>query len=159
MSDASARGRSNRVKGATAERDLAKWLRPWYPDARRAVFNGWTSNGMSAADPGDIDGTSPDIWWSVKDCQQQQVDKWMSEMSIKAAGRIGLLVSKRRGRASPGSWWCWLRLSDLWLLTLPEDWKEAAAPPNGSAPVCMELQHVMPLLVAAGYVPSSAVAS
>lgn len=148
----SARGKANRAKGATAERDLAKWLRPWYADARRAVFNGWVSKDTRAADPGDIDCAGPGLYWSVKNTQVERIFPWMAELDAKSAGRVGLLVVRRKGRASPGEWWCWLRLGHLYGL-----WKDVPgwAPESPlNAPVRMELQHVMPLLVAANYAPA-----
>jgi hypothetical protein len=145
--DASARGRQNRAKGATAERELAKWLRPYWPNARRAVVNGWTSKDASAADPGDLDGTSPDIWWSVKNTQVEAITAWFAEIEKKSGGRLGLLVQKRKGHASPGEWWCWLRMCDLADLLVGACADDAFS----TVPVRMELQHLMPLLVSANY--------
>lgn len=156
--DASARGRSNRVKGATTERDVAKWLRPWFPDARRAVFNGWASKEMRAADPGDIDGTSPGLFWSVKNVQVERINPWIDELNVKADTRIGLLVVKRPGRALPAEWWCWLRLADLRSLLSGSELAEFVLPELevGGAPVRMELRHVIPLLVANNYAKAAA---
>ena len=156
--DASARGRMSRRKGATGERDVAKWIRPWYPDARRAVFNGWTSTTGSALDPGDIDCTSPGLFWSVKNTQVEQINPWLAELSVKCGGRIGLLVVKRKGHASPGEWWCWLRAADLRSLMVGSDLGEFVLPELevGAAPVRMELQHVLPLLVGANYAKAAA---
>lgn len=144
MSDASTRGRANRLKGAKAERDVAIWLRPWYPDACRAIRNTYP-------DPGDLDCTSPGVFWSVKDCKIEQINAWMEELDHKADGRIGLLVVKRRGHASPGEWWCYLALEHLSSLLGGVDSEHLA---YQGAPVRMELRYVMPLLVLGDYAPT-----
>lgn len=142
--DASTRGRRNRANGNTAERAVAVYLRGFFPDARRAVVNGWRTADLTVVDPGDIDGTSPStLWWSVKSCQQERLNVWMAEMDAKAAGRVGLLVVRRRGYRPPG-WRVWLTLRD-WTVLL------GAAPPaafgaNDGAPVCVELADLVPLL-------------
>ncbi len=131
-------GRRNRANGAAAERQVARYLTTWWPDACRAVRN-------TTPDPGDVDCTSPSLWWSVKNCEQERLAAWMDELVAKQQGRIGLLVVRRRGVADPGRWWCWLTLRDLGVLldasaTLPvEAW---------FAPVRMELRDVIPLLLA-----------
>lgn len=149
--DASARGRMSRRKGATGEQQVARWLRPFYPDACRAVRNTYP-------DPGDIDCTSPGLFWSVKNTQAEQINPWLAELGEKCGGRIGLLVVKRKGHASPGEWWCWLRAADLRSLMVGSDLGEFVLPELqvGSAPVRMELQHVLPLLVGANYAKAAA---
>lgn len=146
--DASTRGRRNRANGASCERDVARWLRPWWPDACRAVRN-------TAPDPGDLDCTSPGLWWSVKNCQEERTNAWMAELNDKAGTpgfeRVGLLVVRRKGHASPGEWWCWLRVGDL--VHLAGDVSSLHADADES-PVRMELRHVMPLLVQANYAPT-----
>ncbi len=145
--DRSKRGRANRRNGADAERLVARWLRAHgWPDAERAEKNGWRTPGHVSSDPGDIDKTSPGLYWSVKRCERERLDAWLAELDGKAEGRIGLLVVKRSGKADPGRWWCWLRLDELVLdlLGLP-----AATIPV--FPVRMELGDVALLLVGAGY--------
>jgi hypothetical protein len=100
------RGRRNRANGAAYEVKTANYLRTWWPDACRAVRN-------TTPDPGDVDGTSPSLWWSVKNCERELINPWFEEMRVKAAGRIGLLVVRRRGYADPGGWSCWLTLGDF----------------------------------------------
>lgn len=102
----SQRNRSNRRKGADVERRLAIYLRGWWPDACRAVRN-------THPDPGDIDQTSPSLWWSVKDVADERINAWFEELDVKAADRIGLIVTRRRGYADPARWWCWMRTRDL----------------------------------------------
>jgi hypothetical protein len=140
---ASRRGKSNRRKGIDREQEVARWLRPWYPDACRAVRS-------TDPDPGDIDCTSPGLFWSVKDDAAEAITAWMAELDRKGTGRIGLLVVKRKGHASPGEWWCWMRLWQLGDLI-------GAAVVDGeavwNAPWRSELRLVMPLLVQANYAP------
>jgi hypothetical protein len=144
MSTASARGRANRRKGSDAERVLARWLRSTWPDACRAVRN-------THPDPGDIDCTGTGLFWSVKNTRAEQITKWMADLADKAAGRLGLLVVKRAGHATPGEWWCWLRLADLMHLVGA---KPLVDPSGDDWPLRMELGHVIPLLTAAGYTPA-----
>lgn len=139
--DPAVRGRRNRVKGAVCECRVAKWLRPYYPEACRAVRN-------TDPDPGDIALTHPGLFWSVKDRQVERVDVWMAELEEKRRGAVGLLVVRRKGRASPGEWWCWLRLEALLHLSGAGI---STSVLDGGVPVRMELRHVMPLLVAANY--------
>lgn len=143
--DASTRGRRNRSNGATAEREVARWLRPWWPDACRAIR-------ATFPDPGDLDCTSPGLWWSVKNVQVEQINPWMAELLEKRGNRIGLLIVRRRGHSDPGKWWAWLTFHDLTELI-------GAAPPGAyqaddDAPLRMELRHLMPLLVHANYAPT-----
>lgn len=151
--DASTRNRRNRAVGQTAERDVARYLRPWWPDARRAVVNGWKTATQVSADPGDIDGLGGGIFVSVKNTAQERTTAWLDEVDAKRDGRLGLLIVKRRGHASPGEWWCWVTLLDLWLLLLGDD-HGGVLLGDRDAPVRMELRHVMPLLVAANYAPA-----
>jgi hypothetical protein len=139
----SARNRRNRAKGNEAERAVAKWLRPWFPDCCRAVRN-------TVPDPGDLDCTGPGLYWSVKNSQREHITAWMDELRDKARDRLGLLVVRRKGRANPGEWWCWLRLVDLSELFGGVTDHEVL--PAG--PVRLELGQVMPLLVAGNYAPT-----
>ena len=150
-SEASARGKSNRMRGRETEQIVARWLRSYYPDACRAVRN-------SHPDPGDVDCTSPGLWWSIKYTQVESINTWFEEIAVKADTRIGLLVQRRSGKSDPGRWWCWLRLADLRALLSGTDLAEFVLPELtvGSAPVRLELQHVMELLVAANYAPKAA---
>lgn len=103
------RGRRNRVNGAETERAVARYLTPWWPDARRAVRS-------TDPDPGDIAETSPSLWWSVKRLKsvgEQVPAVWLAELTAKKRGAIGLLVVRRFGHADVGRWWCWISLADL----------------------------------------------
>lgn len=142
----SRRGRRNRANGHDAERRVARYLRTWWPDACRAVRN-------TTPDPGDIDATSPGLWWSVKDCQQERMATWLAELDTKAQGRLGLLVVRRRGHAWPAEWWAWLDAGYLVAIASRRDHTFESF----GWPVRAELRHVVPLLVEAGYAPSAVV--
>lgn len=141
-------GKMSRNKGAKAERDLVAYLRTvGFGGVERAVRTGYRTATRVAADPGDITGV-PGVIWSVKDCAQERLDAWLAELDAME-GRpddVRLLVHKRSGKADPARWWCWMRLDTLWLLCGRSAWR-----PGGDAPVRFELQHVIPLLRAAGY--------
>lgn len=143
---ASERGRRNRANGAVYEVKTANYLKTWWPDACRAIR-------ATSPDPGDVDGTSPSFWWSVKNVEAEQLNAWFAEMDVKAGGRIGLLVTRRRGYADPGRWWCWLTLHDLTVLL--------GAPPPGAfaaddaARVRTELGWLVPLLLSYSGAPEA----
>lgn len=151
---ASQRGSTNRRRGIQAERDVCRWLRAnGFPHAERAVRTGFRAVDRTSADPGDITGT-PFILWSIKDCAVEQIGRWFDELAAMDAGAdLGLIVHKRRGHADPARWWCWLTLGHLVQLVIPTHLPAAVlAVADGSpAPLRMELGHVVPLLVAAGY--------
>ncbi len=154
---ASVRGKSNRRKGLTAERDLCRWLRSnGFPHAERAVRTGFNGGGRKGADPGDITGT-PLILWSVKDCAVEQIGKWFDElddMSDNAAEytTVRLIVHKRRGHADPGKWHCWMSLACLVdLVGDAADSRELRVFFDSGAPVRLALADVVPLLRSAGY--------
>lgn len=148
--DASTRGRRNRANGADCERKVARYLRAWYPDAERFEKNGWRTPDHTSEDPGDIDKTSPGLWWSVKNCQEERTNAWLSEMREKQGERLGILVVRRRGHASPGEWWVWMSAFDL---------RHFLTGDFGSGyleeiPVRVELGHLMRVLVQANYAPT-----
>lgn len=140
-------GRASRDKGARFERAVATALRPWFPEARRSRDNG--SN--RTADTGDLAGTHPGLWWSLKDVKAAHGDPpaliagWLTEAAVKAAGATPLVVQKRPGHADPLRSWCWLMLDDLTWLTVRD--RSTAAP----SPVRMQLSDVLALLAYAGY--------
>lgn len=152
---ASARGRANRAKGATAERHLVAWLRGHgWPGAERAVRTGYRTTTRIGADPGDITGT-PGLVWQVKnrsDFDQPAVLAGaLAETEVQRVAEnadYGLLIQRRTGHADPGQWWAWLRLGALVSMARhepPEYWVSL------TAPVRMELWEVVPLLRGAGY--------
>jgi hypothetical protein len=141
------RGAANRRKGADAELAVVKYLRTvGFGGAERAVRTGYRTTTRTAADPGDITGT-PGVVWSIKDVATEQIAKWFDELDRMDSrpGDVRLLVHKRRGYASPDRWWCWMHLDTLMTLTAGGPWLPE------SAPVRMELGHVIPLLRACGY--------
>lgn len=113
--DASTRGRRNRAKGNTFERNVAHAMRPWFPDACRAVRN-------SNPDPGDIAETAPSLFWSLKDVREGDnsppgvIAGWYSEALRKADRRIPVIVQKRPGQADPLLSWAWICHADYQLM-------------------------------------------
>jgi len=152
---ASQRGKANRTRGHQAERDVCKYLRAnGWPHAERAVRAGFAVSSRSVADPGDITGT-PGLTWSVKDCAREYIDTWMDELDdmcdhATTVSTLGLLVVKRRGRADPGQWWCWL--ADTTLTTLADGMRGDDVHSFGfGVPIRMELRHAVMYLRGAGY--------
>lgn len=150
-------GRASRAKGGKYQRDVARAIRPWFPDAESGRVNGWRSATHVSADEGDLAKTAPGLFWSLKNVDRAATDPaslilaWMAEAREKAAGRVALLVQKRSGYADPLASWCWLRLRDLLELSFPESVPFAYLGPSGDEPVRMEFRAVLSLLAAAGY--------
>lgn len=119
-------GRANRSKGHKAERELARYLRQWWPDARRAVSAGWRTGERTSADRGDIAGT-PALCWQVKnvegmsDADIAAARRETQDQAVAAGADFGLLVQRRPGKSDPGRWWCWLELSDVICLLYDAD--------------------------------------
>lgn len=153
--DRVARGRASRRKGHDAERDLAGYLRQWWPNAERKPDNGWRTGGRTSADHGDIRGTGP-IVWQVKHAKDFRLAPFMAqtaEQATAAGADYGVLVERRDRVGDPGRWWAWLTVSDIGSLLTPDApliaWGVTGE--TLTAPVRMELRHVVALLVAAGY--------
>lgn len=110
--EASKRGASNRRKGASFERVVAKWLREHtgFTQAERGVRNGWRTSGHHSADPFDIVGT-PGVLWSLKDTDvsEEQLHRWLREVDEQARerGLVGVLVWKRRGASAISRQWAY----------------------------------------------------
>lgn len=149
------RGRANQNKGKAAERDLATYLRPWWPQARRAVVTGSAVRGgdgivREVPDPGDIAGV-PGVIWSVKDCGTETIGAWLDELDAMAhlSGEtlaLRYLVCKRRG-TSPGRWWLWQRYDQM-----VGPWSDGMTRADRLRfPVRMEVGDAVRVLLAAGY--------
>ena len=149
----SQRGRFSRNKGARFQRDIAKAIRPWFPDARSGRDNG----SATTSDTGDLAMAGPDLYWSLKDddagfsSPPGLIAAWMAEARDKAAGRLPLLVQKRRGHADPLMSWCWLQLDDLVLLRLLLDATSDLHRPVRHDPVRLELGPVLLMLTDNGF--------
>lgn len=146
---ASQRGKSNHRKGVTAEQNVARYLRiEGFPDARRAIHNGWRTAEHIASDPLDIAGI-PGLVISVKNDARNETEKWLNEAErVKncEGAELALLIVRRYGKAEPARWWTWLPLAALTRLTT------GARPCAGPVvPVSLELGDLVPLLHAAGY--------
>lgn len=147
--NASERGRSNRRRGLDAERAVARYLRTvGFPQAERAVRTGFNAGGREVADPGDIAGV-PGVVWQVKNTVREDIAGWMAETEQQRQGAqadLGVLVVRRAGKADPGRWWAWIYACDLAYLATT-----AAGGAKTGFPVRVELGHLVPLLIAAGY--------
>jgi hypothetical protein len=146
-------GAYSRNKGNVAERDLAKFLRAWWPSACRAVRTG----SSAAPDPGDIANvpfivscksvaaaTAPSLW-----------NGWWAELDAMRADdpvALAFIVEKRPGASDPARWWAHLGLGDLVALH-----SQRPAPGVGDrTPVRLTLADLVDLLVSAGYARSAA---
>jgi hypothetical protein len=96
--DLSARGRSNRRRGADAERKVAIWLRVnGWPDARRYL----SGDGMQ---PGDLDW-HPLVVAEVKDCAASAWPTWQRQaLAACKPGQACMVIRRYRGDADPGRW-------------------------------------------------------
>jgi hypothetical protein len=117
----SQRGAWSRAKGAKFERDLARALKPWFPDAKRGRDNGFRSSTGSAPDLGDLDLGTPEFFVSAKADMDGATDAawslgaWFLECQAKATrlDRTGVLIQKRPGYGDPLDAWAWVTLTDL----------------------------------------------
>lgn len=152
--DRAALGRSNRRRGADAERRVVAWLREHgWPGAERAVRTGYRTATRAGADPGDIIGT-PGLVWQVKDCAREQVDAWLAETEeqAEAAGAdYGLLVVRRRRVGGVGRWWVYMRLADLGGLLVHAYGDATHLAPDPDDVARLELRALVRYLHAAGY--------
>lgn len=150
---ATLRARGNRNRGLAAERSTARYLREQgWRDAERAVRTGFRTADRKSDDPGDITGC-PGLVISVKDAQVERTEQWLAELGDMQhdprdkVGGLGILIVKRRGHASPGEWWAWLRLDDLCALLCGD-----TCTLSTSAPVRIAVSTLVALLHRAGYI-------
>jgi hypothetical protein len=110
---ASARGRSNRNRGARAEVQVVNWLRDHgYPDARRYLAG-------DGRQPGDIDA-HPLLVIEVKDCAASSWPTWCRQAAAEAPpGTVPVVVRRTRGVTDVGLWECRVPAGD-WLSTQAE---------------------------------------
>jgi hypothetical protein len=100
---ASARGRSNRNRGARAEVQVVNYLRAnGYPDARRYLAG-------DGRQPGDLD-FHPLLVVEVKDCAASAWPTWCRQAAAAAPpGTVPVVVRRTRGNPDVGMWECrWL---------------------------------------------------
>lgn len=111
-------GRSANARGKSYERQLATYLRTWWPEAERAVAVGFAARGAqrASADPGDVRGVPDTIW----DCKSRSVVLSHAERASMSEelGRKAVLNDKsfailveRRERCSVSEWHAVLDLS------------------------------------------------
>lgn len=148
-------GAYSRNKGAKAERDLANYLRTWWPKADRLIRTGYKTSQRTKADEGDIHGV-PGVVWSVKHvepkaaAQPSVVATWWAELDAMLEAdpvALGILVERRHHAPDPSTWWAHLRLGDL--VALHGGHRGPAA--GDRDPARVTVQTCVDLLVAAGY--------
>lgn len=149
-------GRSNRRRGHDAERAQARWLRRWWPEAKRKPDNGWQApDGSSFTDCGDIANT-PGVVWQVKavarmsdgDLEQTMIDA--EEQAVAASADYAIVVQRRQGKSDPARWWAWLRIGDLVSLAADDHYLSGGLPTFRPL-VRLEQAALLPLLVRSGY--------
>lgn len=142
-------GAYSRNKGAATERELAAYLRQWWPTCVRAVRTG----SSAAPDPGDLanvpfivsvknhaKATAPGLWqawWAELD-----------EMRVDDPAALAWIAEKRPGHSDPGMWWAHLHLTDLIALARPG---LVQTTERDRTPVRLQLEHLVELLVASNY--------
>lgn len=150
----SAIGRASRNKGHRGERDLANFLKQWWPDAERRAETGFRTSNRVSADLGDIRNT-PLLAWQLKcidNLSDREIDNILNEtqdQAVAAGADFGIFVQRRPGKSDPGKWWAYLRVSDLaYLATMPIGVVRLG---GLDAHVRLLLTDVVALLVRAGY--------
>lgn len=116
-------------KGKRAERDVARFLETWWPQAARMVTTGYRTSRSVVADTGDLRGLPFTVQVKDHTGTPAKPSNPLTDGTVKqllhatraqadAAGHVvGVLVEKRRGKASPGDWWAHLDALTLsWLL-------------------------------------------
>lgn len=148
-------GATSRRKGVQAERDLAKYLRTWWPNAERKADTGWRTKDRQSDDHGDIRGI-PGLVFQLKyvtGMTDKMIDEAMrdaEDQAVAAGADYGILVQRRAGKSDPGRWWAWLRIGELCALT-DRSVKVYTHTPSVYAPIRVELNPLVDLLGAAGY--------
>jgi hypothetical protein len=148
-------GTTSRRKGIQAERDLAKYLRTWWPNAERKADTGWRTKDRHSADHGDIRGV-PDLVFQLKyvaDMSDIAIGKAISDaedQAVAAGADYGILIQRRAGKSDPGRWWAWLRIGDLCALA-DKTSKVYTRTLSVHAPTRIELNALVDLLGYAGY--------
>jgi len=164
---------SNRDKGIRAERDLAKYLRQWFPSAERSVAGGFKSTGggtvvRESQDRGDLRDACLPHWpiaWQCKDVVKshpkglanQALFELLAETRRQrdaAGATAGFLVEKRAGHANPATWWVHLDALELaaigygrWLVF------RGVRSEDPGLPVRLELGSLMSMLERYRYAP------
>lgn len=153
-------GRYANRKGKDAEKDFARYLTAWWPDAKRWVRTGWKVGDRVSRDCGDIDGT-PGLCWQVKhlgsdftDNQVRELLRATDDQAVTAAADLGTLIQRRAGKASPSDWYAWLWASDLHFLLERKRFPavpHVGEPPARTTPVRLLVADLVALLLDAGY--------
>lgn len=148
-------GRGSRRKGLGYQADIARGVRPWFPEAKSCRDNGFRTPSSSSPDCGDVDLGTPEFFVSAKDdkdgdtCAAWSLGAWLTECQTKAAarGRTGILIQKRRGYADVLDSWCWLNLGDVVEMT-------GGRPGRWDRPLRMTLRDALAVLADCGLTPA-----
>lgn len=130
MTDLAAQGRSNRRRGADAERAVVKYLksRGW-PDTRRYLAG-------DGNQPGDLDW-HPLFTVEVKDQASSLWPTWCRQTFTEAkAGTVPVVVRRERGVPDVGAWECrvhqitWEDTIGGWMPLCAPNWVDGEAWPG-----------------------------
>jgi hypothetical protein len=97
-----------KAKGTAAETAVVNYTRangPWLVERRATT---------GAHDKGDLAGLPCAV--EVKNCARMELAKWLEEATVEATNaqaEFGVVVHKRRGKGSPGDWYCTLSYADF----------------------------------------------
>lgn len=99
-------GAAERAKGSRAERAVVKFLRDngWYAETTRA---------KTGTRRGDDVVTDAPLSIEVKDHKKMDLSGWLRQAQENAEGRVAVVWHKKRGSASPGSWYVTMTGNDL----------------------------------------------
>lgn len=149
-------GRSANARGKTYERQLAGYLRSWWPEAERAVAVGFASRFQrAAADPGDIRGV-PGVIWDCKSRQkplshQQRADLLLELLGKSIDNRVDVAVLvERRERAQVPDWVATLSMGHLTRLAAGPFQDHFVLHEVATRPVSLRLADAVSLLRAYG---------
>lgn len=154
--DRVALGRSANARGKRYERQLAEYLRQWWPDAERAVAVGFGFRpGRASTDPGDLRGI-PDTIWDCKSRERPvshaQRASMIHELTFKARTQgfaIAILV-ERRDRTPVADWIATVCLGHLGKVAAGPFALSSVMAMNADIPVSMRLADLVTLLIRSG---------
>ena len=92
---------ASKAKGSQAERDVVKYLKQWFPYVDRRLAG-------ATLDKGDISGI-PGVTIEIKNHAKMDLAGWIEELLAEMANDgawTGVVWHKRKGRGSPGDWYC-----------------------------------------------------
>jgi hypothetical protein len=91
----------SKAKGTAAETAVVNYLGDHGIACERRALNG-------TQDRGDVAGISG-VVLEVKNCAKTELAGWVDELRVEMrndGAHVGAVVHKRRGKSSPGEWFC-----------------------------------------------------